>query len=77
MSQVASIRGEGIDTALKRLKHKVEVEGTLEEVRCRRAYETPNQKKKRKEKLRSRRRKLNLDVDMVQRYRHQMGDYLK
>jgi small subunit ribosomal protein S21 len=77
MSQVASIRGEGIDTVLKRLKHKVEVEGTLEEVRCRRAYETPTQKKQRKEKLRSRRRKLNLDTDLIQRYRHQMADRLK
>jgi len=76
MSQVTSTRGETIDISLKRLKHKVEAEGTLEEVRRLRAYETPNQRRQRKEKTISRRRKLKLDEDIVRRFRQDLKHYL-
>ncbi|MDB6071549.1 MAG: hypothetical protein JWL81_2720, partial [Verrucomicrobiales bacterium] len=39
-----------IDRALKRLKSKIETEGTLEEFRRRRQHETLTQRKKRKAK---------------------------
>lgn len=42
--------GEPIDRALKRLKSKIEKEGIIEEVRRKRAYETPAQVRKRKAK---------------------------
>jgi len=42
--------GEPIDRALKRLKARVEKEGIIEEVRRKRAYETPAQVEKRKAK---------------------------
>jgi len=42
--------GEPVETALRRLKDKLEVEGTMEEFRRARAFETPAQKKRRKAK---------------------------
>jgi small subunit ribosomal protein S21 len=42
--------GEPIDRALKRLKSKIEKEGIIEEVRRKRAFETPAQVLKRKAK---------------------------
>lgn len=53
MSTNASVyvrREEPIDRALKRLKSKIEKEGVIEEVRRKRAYETPAQVRKRKAK---------------------------
>jgi len=43
-------KGEPIDRALKRLKAKVDKEGIIDDVRRKRAYETPAQVKKRKAK---------------------------
>lgn len=43
-------KGEPIDRALKRLKAKIESEGIIDDVRRKRAYETPAQVKKRKAK---------------------------
>ena len=43
-------KNEPIDHALKRLKAKIEREGTLDVVRAKRGFETPTQKKKRKAK---------------------------
>ena len=43
-------RGEPIDRALKRLKAKIEKEGIIDDVRRKRAFETPAQVKKRKAK---------------------------
>lgn len=41
-------KGEPVDRALKRLKTKLDTEGILEEMRRRRAFESPNQRKIRK-----------------------------
>jgi small subunit ribosomal protein S21 len=41
-------KGESVDRALKRLKTKLDTEGILEEMRRRRAFETPTQRKIRK-----------------------------
>jgi small subunit ribosomal protein S21 len=42
--------GEPIDRALKRLKARIEKEGIIDDVRRKRAYETPAQVEKRKAK---------------------------
>ena len=41
-------KGESVDRALKRLKTKLDTEGNIEEMRRRRAFETPPQRKVRK-----------------------------
>ena len=41
-------KGESVDRALKRLKTKLDTEGIIEEMRRRRAFETPTQRKIRK-----------------------------
>ncbi len=41
-------KGESVDRALKRLKTKLDTEGIIEEMRRRRAFETPTQRKVRK-----------------------------
>jgi small subunit ribosomal protein S21 len=50
VSEVFLKAGESVEAALRRLKDKVETEGTLEEFRRARAFETPTQKKRRKAK---------------------------
>ena len=44
--------GESIDRALRRLKKKLDKEGTLKELRNRRHYEKPSEKKRRARKNR-------------------------
>ena len=41
-------KGESVDRALKRLKSKLDNEGIIEEMRRRRAFETPADRKRRK-----------------------------
>jgi len=41
-------KGESVDRALKRLKQKLDTEGIIEEMRRRRAFETPTLRKVRK-----------------------------
>ncbi len=41
-------KGESVDRALKRLKTKLDTEGIIEEMRRRRAFETPTERKVRK-----------------------------
>lgn len=41
-------KGESVDRALKRLKSKLDSEGIMEEIRRRRAFETPAGRKRRK-----------------------------
>ncbi|HEX2750142.1 MAG TPA: 30S ribosomal protein S21 [Verrucomicrobiales bacterium] len=48
MPEIQVKKGEPIDRALKRLKSKIETEGTLEEFRRRRQHETPTERTKRK-----------------------------
>ena len=51
-------KGEPVDRALKRLKTKLDTEGILEEMRRRRAFETPTQKFQRKLRTASKRNKV-------------------
>ena len=58
MSEVTIRKGEPIDRALKRLKYKMDEEGTIEEARRLRAFETPLQKARRKAKNNAKRQKM-------------------
>ncbi len=51
-------KGEPVDRALKRLKTKLDSEGILEEMRRRRAFETPTERKARKLRTASKRNKV-------------------
>lgn len=46
-TEVKVKKGEPIDRALRRLKKKLDREGTLKELRNRRNYEKPSEKKRR------------------------------
>ncbi len=46
-AEVKTKKGEPIDKALRRLKKKMDKEGTLKELRNRRYYEKPSMRKKR------------------------------
>ena len=58
MRAVTVKKGEPIDRALKRLKNKLDTEGILEEMRRRRAFETPMDEKRRKARSASKRNKV-------------------
>ena len=47
MSEIRLKRGESVDKALRRLKKKMDKEGTLKEIRNRRYYEKPSEVKRR------------------------------
>jgi small subunit ribosomal protein S21 len=47
MTEVRLKKGEAIDRALRRLKKKLDKEGTLKELRNRRHYEKPSETKRR------------------------------
>lgn len=51
-------KGEPVDRALKRLKTKLDTEGILEEMRRRRAFETPTLRFQRKLRTASKRNKV-------------------
>jgi len=51
-------KGEPVDRALKRLKSKLDSEGILEEMRRRRAFETPTQRRLRKQRTAPKRHKM-------------------
>ncbi len=46
-TEVRLKKGEAIDRALRRLKKKLDKEGTLKELRNRRHFEKPSEKKRR------------------------------
>ena len=50
-------KGEPVDRALKRLKTMLDNEGILEEMRRRRAFETPVQRQKRKSRAAAKRKR--------------------
>lgn len=54
MTEVKVKKGEAIEKALRRLKKKMDKEGTLKEIRNRRYYEKPSETKRRKAKRSSR-----------------------
>lgn len=51
MSEVKLKKGEPVDRALRRLKKKVDRENTLRDIRMKRTYEKPSEKKRRKLKV--------------------------
>ncbi len=58
MREVTVKKGEPIDRALKRLKSMLDSEGILEEMRRRRAFETPVDRSRRKSRSSSKRNKV-------------------
>jgi small subunit ribosomal protein S21 len=58
MRGVTVKKGEPVDRALKRLKTKLDTEGILEEMRRRRAFETPTERRQRKLRSAAKRNKL-------------------
>lgn len=51
VSEVKLKKGEPVDRALRRLKKKVDREGTLKEVRNHRHFEKPSEKRRRRMKV--------------------------
>jgi small subunit ribosomal protein S21 len=51
LTEIKLKKGEPVDRALRRLKKKVDREGTLKIVRSRRQYEKPSAVRRRKEKV--------------------------
>lgn len=51
MTEIKLKKGESVDKALRRLKKKVDREGTLKEVRNHRHYEKPSERRRRKLKV--------------------------
>ena len=51
MSEIRIKKGEPIDRALRRLKKKVDRENTLRDVRAKRHYEKPTERRRRKMKV--------------------------
>ena len=51
MTEIRLKKGEPVDKALRRLKKKIDREGTMEEVRTRRHFEKPSERKRRKMKV--------------------------
>ena len=50
MTEIKLRKGESVERALRRLKKKLDREGTLRTVRHHRHFEKPNEKRRRKEK---------------------------
>lgn len=51
LTEIKLKKGEPVDRALRRLKKKVDREGTLKTVRNQRHFEKPSAKRRRKEKV--------------------------
>ena len=51
MTEIRLKKGEPVEKALRRLKKKIDREGTLRVVRTHRHYEKPSEKRRRKEKV--------------------------
>lgn len=49
MPEVRVKKGESVERALRRLKKKLDKEGTMRELRSKRHYEKPSEKKRRKQ----------------------------
>ncbi len=49
MADVKVRKGESVDKALRRLKKKLDKEGTMREIRAHRYYEKPSERKRRKQ----------------------------
>ena len=51
MTEIKLKKGEPVERALRRLKKRIDREGTLKEVRNHRHYEKPSERRRRKEKV--------------------------
>jgi small subunit ribosomal protein S21 len=51
LTEIKLKKGEPVDRALRRLKKKVDREGTLKVIRIRRQFEKPSERRRRKEKV--------------------------
>jgi small subunit ribosomal protein S21 len=51
LTEIKLKKGEPVDKALRRLKKKIDREGTLQAVRDNRRFEKPSAKRRRKEKV--------------------------
>jgi small subunit ribosomal protein S21 len=51
LTEIKLKKGEGVEKALRRLKKKVDREGTLKVVRNHRSFEKPSERRRRKEKV--------------------------
>lgn len=51
MTEIRLRKGESVEKALRRLKKKIDREGTLMTVRTHRHFEKPSEKRRRKEKV--------------------------
>jgi small subunit ribosomal protein S21 len=51
LTEIKLKKGEPVERALRRLKKKVDREGTLKTVRANRRFEKPSEKRRRKEKV--------------------------
>ncbi|MBU6400401.1 MAG: 30S ribosomal protein S21 [Verrucomicrobia bacterium] len=51
MTEIRMKKGESLEKALRRLKKKIDREGTLREVRNHRYFEKPSEKRRRKMKV--------------------------
>ena len=51
MTEIRLKKGESVDRALRRMKKKIDREGTLKEVRNHRHFEKPSARRRRKEKV--------------------------
>jgi small subunit ribosomal protein S21 len=50
LTEIKLRKGDSVDKALRRLKKKIDREGTLKVVRSNRRFEKPSEKRRRKEK---------------------------
>jgi small subunit ribosomal protein S21 len=51
LTEIRLKKGESVDRVLRRLKKKIEREGTLQVARNRRHFEKPSERRRRKEKV--------------------------
>ncbi len=51
LTEIKLKKGDSVDRALRRLKKKIDREGTLKDVRTRRHFEKPSERRRRKEKV--------------------------
>lgn len=50
MTEIRLKKGESVDRALRRMKKKIDREGTMKQVRSRRHFEKPSERRRRKMK---------------------------
>jgi len=51
LTEIKLKKGEPVDRALRRMKKKIDREGTLKTARSRRHYEKPSERRRRKQKV--------------------------